>query len=72
MLPSIDNPERIPKLVILGCAAVVSVPVTKLATATLPKLALPEVIFADTLIFPVFVLPETVSPFSVPKLVIYG
>ena len=68
MLPKIDSPVSIPKLVTLGCAAVVNTPVIKLATATFPKSALPDVIFDETLMLPVLVFPATVRPFNVPKL----
>jgi hypothetical protein len=70
IFPNIDSPVSIPKLVTLGCAAVVNTPVIKLATATFPKLAFPDVIFAETLMLPVLVFPATVSPFNVPKLLI--
>ena len=55
------NEVRVPRLVMLGCAAVVNVPAKKFALTVLPP---------DTL--PALILPETVSDVKVPILVILG
>lgn len=47
-VPVTVNVVNEPTLVIFGCAAVVNVPVKKLATTALPKFALPDVIFPVT------------------------
>ena len=67
ILPATTRPANVPVLVIFGCAAVVNVPVkklalTKLAPATLPTLKLP---FNVTLLPLIVKLAE---PSSTPEL----
>ena len=61
MLPDAVTLDNVPKLVTLGCEAVVSVPATKFAVSKLPALTLPAV-----------ALPVTANELNVPTLVIFG
>ena len=61
ILPLTLSPVSVPILVIFGCAAVVNVPVTKLAVTKFP----PETL-------PALRLPDTINEVSVPTLVIFG
>ena len=55
------NAVNVPTLVMLGCAAVVNVPVTKFAVTRLPPA-----------MFPALILPLTINPVNVPTLVMLG
>ena len=68
IFPLTINPTKLPTLVILGCAAVVNVPVKKLAVATLPKLALAVVRLP--VIPTAFVFLSKVKPELPPKLLL--
>ena len=58
--PLTDNPDNMPTLVMLGCAAVVSVPVTVVNTPPVAP------------ILPTLLLPLTLKLVNVPVLVMFG
>ena len=65
------KPVNVPVLVMLGCAAVVNVPVKKLADTTLAPVILPPPAPVVT-ILPALILPVTSKLVSVPTLVTFG